>query len=122
MPKVMASLPYAISFPMGSTTRIAINESYRDVQRVLNAIALAALVPALLAVCMMRNVNLAKEDQALAGVEGPVVILGRANLTEGDDDEGEDGDSIPTGERETSALLGVPAGAGPSSRLTDGSA
>lgn len=108
---------------MGSTTRIAINESYRDVQRVLNAIALAALVPALLAVCMMRNVNLAKEDQALAGVEGPVVILGRANVAEGDDDEEEeDGGSIPTGERETSALLGLSSGAGPSSRSPDGPA
>lgn len=117
IPKIMASLPFAMSYSMDSPIRIAINESYRDVQRVLNAIALAALVPALLAVCTMRNVNLAKEDLAAAGVEGPVVILGRANVADDDDDES-DGD-VATGERETSALLGMPSGSGQSPRLPD---
>lgn len=125
IPQIMASLPFAMSFPMDSPIRIAINESYRDVQRVLNVIALAALVPAFVAVCCMRNVNLAKEDMGVAGVEGPVVILGRASPDPDEDEDAladADGEGLEDGERETSALLGgVPQVAAGASGIAPGS-
>lgn len=77
IPKIMGSLPFAISFPMDSPIRQGINEAYRDTQRVLNMMAILFLIPALVAVCLMRNVDLTKEDP-LQG-EG-VVVLGRASL------------------------------------------
>lgn len=76
IPSIIASLPYALSFPSGSATRIAINKAYVDVQKVLNGLAMAMLVPGLLSMCAMKDVNLGKDDQ---GGEG-VVVLGRASF------------------------------------------
>lgn len=75
IPKIMGSLPFAISFPMDSPIRLGINEAYRDTQRVLNMMAILFLIPALFAVCLMRNVDLNKEEPLLEGV----VVLGRAS-------------------------------------------
>lgn len=75
--KIMASLPYVLSFEPGTPIRLAINQSYVDTQRVLNGIAIFMLVPALLAVFMMKNVHLEREDQGQG--EG-VVVLGRASF------------------------------------------
>jgi hypothetical protein len=77
IPKIMASLPYVLSFEPGTPIRLAINQSYVDTQRVLNGIAIFMLVPALLAVFMMKNVHLEREDQGQG--EG-VVVLGRASF------------------------------------------
>lgn len=73
----MASLPFAVSFPMDSPIRRAINESYRDTQRVLNMMAILFLIPALIAILSMRNTNLETEDPSRG--EG-VVVLGRASF------------------------------------------
>ncbi|GAA5871445.1 hypothetical protein JCM16303_000758 [Sporobolomyces ruberrimus] len=96
IPEILASLPYALSFPPGSPVRLAIDRSYVDVQKNLNWLAMAMLLPALLAVCSMKNVNLEKEDQGQG--EG-VVVLGRASFLACEDD---------IGESETSSLLGDP--------------
>lgn len=77
IPKIMASLPFAISFPMESPIRQAINESYRDTQRVLNMMAILFLIPALIAIFSMRDTNLETEDPSRG--EG-VVVLGRASF------------------------------------------
>jgi hypothetical protein len=66
-----------LSFEPGTPIRLAINQSYVDTQRVLNGIAIFMLVPALLAVFMMKNVHLEREDQGQG--EG-VVVLGRASF------------------------------------------
>lgn len=66
-----------MSFPPGSPIRIAINESYVDVQSRLNILAIILLLPALVAVCLMKNVHLEKDDQGQG--EG-VVVLGRASF------------------------------------------
>ncbi|GAA6063114.1 hypothetical protein JCM10212_002636 [Sporobolomyces blumeae] len=94
IPEILASLPYALSFPPGSPVRLAIDRSYVDVQRCLNSLAMAMLVPALVAVCAMKNVNLDKDDQGQG--EG-VVVLGRASFLAIEDD---------LGDSETSSLLG----------------
>lgn len=96
IPQILASLPYALSFPPGSDTRLAIDRAYVDVQKNLNWLAMAMLLPALLAVCSMKNVNLEKEDQGQG--EG-VVVLGRASFLACEDD---------LGGSETSSLLGDP--------------
>lgn len=80
IPQIIASLPYALSFPTGSPIRLAIDKAYVDVQRVLNGLAMSMLVPGLIAMCSMRNVNLAAADPH-AG-EG-VVVLGRASFLGG---------------------------------------
>ena len=56
---------------------LAINQAYVDVQQRLNVLAIFMLFPALLAVCLMKNVHLEKEDQGQG--EG-VVVLGRASF------------------------------------------
>ncbi|ORY89658.1 major facilitator superfamily domain-containing protein [Leucosporidium creatinivorum] len=94
IPKIMASLPFAISFPMDSPIRQAINESYRDTQRVLNMMAILFLIPALIAILSMRDTNLETEDPGQG--EG-VVVLGRASFLA--DDEAMNS--------ETSSLLGA---------------
>jgi len=77
IPQIIASLPYALSFDPGSATRLAIERSYVDVQKILNWLALAMLGPALVAMSCMKNLNLAKEDPGQG--EG-VVVLGRASF------------------------------------------
>ncbi|GAA5949173.1 hypothetical protein JCM3765_003319 [Sporobolomyces pararoseus] len=94
IPEILASLPYALSFPPDSPVRLAIDKSYVDVQKNLNWLAMAMLIPALIAVCSMKNVNLEKEDQGQG--EG-VVVLGRASFLACEDD---------LGDSETSSLLG----------------
>ncbi|GAA5867400.1 hypothetical protein JCM8547_003334 [Rhodosporidiobolus lusitaniae] len=76
--QIIASLPYALSFPMDSAIRVAINKAYVDVQKVLNWLAMSMLVPALGSMLAMKNVNLKKEDESRAP-EG-VVVLGRASF------------------------------------------
>ncbi|POY70292.1 hypothetical protein BMF94_6704, partial [Rhodotorula taiwanensis] len=95
IPQIIASLPYALSFPTGSPIRLAIDKAYVDVQRVLNALAMSMLIPGLFAMCSMRNVNLAAADPH-AG-EG-VVVLGRASFLACEEDE--------LTSSETSSLLG----------------
>ncbi|KAM0789647.1 hypothetical protein ACM66B_000449 [Microbotryomycetes sp. NB124-2] len=102
IPKIMASLPFAMSFEPGSPVRDAINEAYYETQHVLNLMALLFLVPALVAVCLMKNVHLARDEDEVP--EG-VVVLGRASFL---DEEG--------GDSETSSLLGpqaIQASSGP---------
>ncbi|GAA6006045.1 hypothetical protein JCM10207_007324 [Rhodosporidiobolus poonsookiae] len=94
--QIIASLPYALSFPAESVTRLAINRAYVDVQKVLNLLAMAMLAPALISMCVMKNVNLEKDDQ---GVGEGVVVLGRASFLAVEEDLS--GDSS-----ETSSLLG----------------
>jgi hypothetical protein len=77
IPQILASLPYALSFPPGSPIRLGIDKAYVDVQRVLNGLAMGMLLPGLVAMCSMRNVNLAAEDHSVG--EG-VVVLGRASF------------------------------------------
>ncbi|GAA5912263.1 uncharacterized protein JCM6883_003299 [Sporobolomyces salmoneus] len=96
IPEILASLPYALSFPPDSPIRLAIDRSYVDVQKNLNWLAMIMLVPALVAVCSMKNVNLEKEDQGQG--EG-VVVLGRASFLACEED---------VGDSETSSLLGDP--------------
>ncbi|GAA5863975.1 hypothetical protein JCM1840_000654 [Sporobolomyces johnsonii] len=98
IPRIIASLPYALSFPPGSPIRLAIDQSYVDVQKWLNNLAMVMLLPALVAVCSMKNVNLEKEDPGLG--EG-VVVLGRASFLAVEDD---------LGDSETSSLLGEASG------------
>lgn len=76
IPSIIASLPYALSFPSGTATRIAINRAYVDVQKILNGLAMAMLVPGLLSLCAMKDVNLGEDDHAAEGV----VVLGRASF------------------------------------------
>ena len=77
IPQILASLPYALSFPPGSPIRLGIDKAYVDVQRVLNGLAMGMLLPGLVAMCSMKNVNLAAEDH---GVGEGVVVLGRASF------------------------------------------
>lgn len=77
IPRIIASLPYALSFPSGSPIRIAIDKAYVDVQRVLNGLAMGMLVPGFLAMCSMRDVNLANDEP---GAGEGVVVLGRASF------------------------------------------
>ncbi|KAK4054078.1 hypothetical protein OIV83_001103 [Microbotryomycetes sp. JL201] len=77
IPKIMASLPFAMSFEPNTPIRNAINEAYYETQHVLNMMALLFLVPALVAVCLMENVHLAKDQDDVP--EG-VVVLGRASF------------------------------------------
>lgn len=77
IPQILASLPYALSFPPGSPIRLGIDKAYVDVQRVLNGLAMSMLLPGLLAMCSMKNVNLAADDPSAH--EG-VVVLGRASF------------------------------------------
>jgi len=77
VPRIMESLPYALSFAPGSPTRLAINASYVEVQQKLNTLALVLLVPAMAAALLMRNVNLATEERRRQ--EG-VVLLGSADF------------------------------------------
>ncbi|GAA5835089.1 hypothetical protein JCM11251_000161 [Rhodosporidiobolus azoricus] len=95
IPDIVASLPYALSFPMGSDNRLAINTAYVDVQRVLNWLALAFLGPGLVAMCAMKDVNLSKDDPGSG--EG-VVVLGRASFLAVEEDL--------TSASEESSLLG----------------
>ncbi|GAA5912681.1 hypothetical protein JCM8208_007728 [Rhodotorula glutinis] len=94
IPQIIASLPYALSFEPGTATRLAIERSYVDVQKILNWLALAMLGPALVAMSCMKNLNLAKEDPGQG--EG-VVVLGRASFLAVEDD---------LTASETSSLLG----------------
>ncbi|GAA6002891.1 uncharacterized protein JCM10292_001359 [Rhodotorula paludigena] len=94
IPQIIASLPYALSFPAGSPIRLAINRSYVDVQKILNWLALAMLGPGLLSLCAMKDVNLTKEDPGNG--EG-VVVLGRASFLAVEED---------LSASETSSLLG----------------
>lgn len=75
--EITSSLPFAMSFAPGTPIRLAINQAYVDVQQKLNILAIFMLFPALLAVCLMKNVHLEKEDQGQG--EG-VVVLGRASF------------------------------------------
>ncbi|GAA5993287.1 hypothetical protein JCM10908_001413 [Rhodotorula pacifica] len=95
IPRILASLPYALSFPPGSPIRLGIDKAYVDVQRVLNGLAMSMLLPGLIAMCSMRNVNLAAEDH---GVGEGVVVLGRASFLACEEDE--------LTSSETSSLLG----------------
>lgn len=81
VPQIMSSLPFAMSFDKGTAIRDAIDAAYVDVQRVLNATAIALLVPGLVAVCWMRNVHLEREDQG-PGSTG-AVVLGTASKLHG---------------------------------------
>jgi len=91
IPEIMGSLTYTLTFTEGDPVRIAINESYVAVQRVLNSLALVFALPALFAVLSMNNTHLEKDDQGQG--EG-VVVLGRASAAEED-----------SGTSETSSLL-----------------
>ncbi|SGY13458.1 BQ5605_C010g05871 [Microbotryum silenes-dioicae] len=93
--KIMGSLPFAMSFPVGSQERIAIQQSYTETQKVLNWLALVTLIPALVAMLSMKNVNLEKDDRGQG--EG-VVVLGRASFLVSADEIHVDS--------ETSSLLG----------------
>ncbi|GAA5901939.1 hypothetical protein JCM6882_000146 [Rhodosporidiobolus microsporus] len=95
IPEIVASLPYALSFPMGTDNRTAINMAYVDVQRVLNWLALAFLGPGLVSMCVMKDVNLSKDDPGSG--EG-VVVLGRASFLAVEEDL--------TSASEESSLLG----------------
>ncbi|SCV69923.1 BQ2448_1317 [Microbotryum intermedium] len=101
--KIMGSLPYAMSFPVGSQERNAIQHSYTETQKVLNWLALVTLIPALVAVLSMKNVNLEKDDRGQG--EG-VVVLGRASFLVSADEILVDS--------ETSSLLGGASDATPS--------
>jgi hypothetical protein len=117
IPQILKSLPFAMSFPEGTPIRLAINESYVDVQRVLNTLAIVILGPALIAMCCMKNVHLEREDQGQG--EG-VVVLGRASFLGPSRPLRPSGSSLSTlltpffvpvaeddaGDSETSSLLG----------------
>lgn len=75
--KIMASLPYALSFAEGSPIRVAINLSYVDVQQTLNRFALSMVFPALIAMLTMSNTVLTPHDDVI--MEG-VVVLGSASF------------------------------------------
>ena len=74
IPDILGSITVALSYEPGTPERIAINDAYIDVQRLLNFVALAILVPALISMAVMRDVRLELEDS-----HRPVVILGQAN-------------------------------------------
>ncbi|GAA6040600.1 hypothetical protein JCM8097_008062 [Rhodosporidiobolus ruineniae] len=95
IPQIIASLPYCLSFPIGSAIRTAIDQAYVDVQKVLNWLAMSMLLPALVSMCSMKDVNLSKEDPGNG--EG-VVVLGRASFLAVEEDL--------TSSSETSSLLG----------------
>lgn len=109
IPDIISSLPYAISFEPGTPTRMAIDQAYVDVQRVLNATAIALLLPGILAVCRMRNVHLEREDTQSKG--NGFVVLGTATTvpvaTNGNGDSGSvgDGEDELLTNSETSSLL-----------------
>ncbi|KAL8291955.1 hypothetical protein RQP46_001421 [Phenoliferia psychrophenolica] len=95
IPEIMASLPYTLTFEMGTPIRTAINAAYVETQQRLNLVAIVALLPALLCVCAMKNTDLEREDQGQG--EG-VVVLGRASFLAHEEDNGNS---------ETSSLLGA---------------
>lgn len=97
--KVMASLAYALSFEAGSSTRLAIDRAYADVQHVLNMLALICLFPALLCACLMQDTHLDHEDKSDGGDR--VVVLGsRGNAPARLEP------ALATEHSETSSLLG----------------
>lgn len=77
IPDIMASLPYTLTFEMGTPVRTAINAAYVETQQRLNIVAIIILFPALACVCAMKNTHLDLEDQGQG--EG-VVVLGRASF------------------------------------------
>ena len=52
----------AISYAPGTPERIAINQAYVEVQRMLNLTALLGLLPALISALMMKNVKLSNNE------------------------------------------------------------
>lgn len=56
--RIVGDLSYTLSYPIGSPIRTAINDSYVEVQRMLNLISLLALIPCLISGFMMQNVDL----------------------------------------------------------------
>lgn len=77
IPEIMASLPFAISFPPQSIIRLAIDRAYVDTQQILNWLAVMALLPALASICAMKSTHLVRDDQ---GQGEKVVVLGRASF------------------------------------------
>jgi hypothetical protein len=66
-----------MSYAVGTVERDGINEAYTEVQRTLNIVALVTLIPALVSMLCMKDVNLVKEDK---GLGDGVVVLGRASI------------------------------------------
>ncbi|EGG02225.1 uncharacterized protein MELLADRAFT_38673, partial [Melampsora larici-populina 98AG31] len=56
--RIVGDLDYILSFPDGSPIRESINSSYVEAQRMLNILALVALLPCLLSALFMENVDL----------------------------------------------------------------
>jgi hypothetical protein len=65
-----------MSYTVGTVERDAINEAYTEVQRTLNIVALVVLIPALVSMLCMKDVNLVKDDK---GLGDGVVVLGQAS-------------------------------------------
>jgi hypothetical protein len=77
IPEILGDIRVAMSYALGTVERDAINEAYTEVQRTLNIVALVTLLPALLSMLSMKDVNLVKEDK---GVGQGVVVMGRASI------------------------------------------
>lgn len=70
--EVVSSLTSALSHPVDSPIRLAIDAAYVDVQTRLNLLAIVLLFPALIAVCLMRDVHL---DERELEDESKILIL-----------------------------------------------
>lgn len=74
--EIVSNLNAALSFARGSAERDAINNAYIDVQKILNFLSLAALVPCLVCAFQMKNVDLSNPER----VDGEVAVaLDRAS-------------------------------------------
>lgn len=61
---IIGSIAVALSYQPGTPTRIGIERAYTEVQHILNTVALVALVPALLCMLAMQEVELPDEMNA----------------------------------------------------------
>ncbi|KAH8917445.1 MFS general substrate transporter [Atractiella rhizophila] len=71
IPDIVSSLSVALSFPPEDPIRVGINEAYTDVQRVLNGVAILALIGAFIGILGMRNVDLNARDEVHEYVRVP---------------------------------------------------
>lgn len=63
--RIVGDLDYILSFPKGSPLRESINSSYVEAQRMLNILALVALLPCLLSALFMENVDLSGPSEGM---------------------------------------------------------
>ena len=91
--KIFGSMAVAISYAPGTPERIAINQAYVEVQRMLNVTALLGLLPALVSALMMKNVKLSNGE----GDERVVALAEVISDEEYDEDDADDETSRRTG-------------------------